>query len=135
MARASSTRSSLTSKTPLPRPRRGSLPTSIPNPSSPTLSPPDLDDVDPVPPGAAGYGGYPRPYAGLVAALEKVEADPMSGRSRDLFRKGMRSVNYGRYIIFFSPVDAAGEEPVVLRILHQRRHLPVMIYYDDLDGA
>ena len=74
-------------------------------------------------------------YRGLVAALEKIEAEPMSGRSRDLFRKGMRSVNYGRHIIFFSPVDAAGGEPVVLRILHQRRHLPVMIYYDDLDGA
>jgi len=74
-------------------------------------------------------------YRGLVAALEKIEAEPMSGRSRDLFRKGMRSVNYGRHIIFFSPVDAAGGEPVVLRILHQRRHLPAMVYYDDLDGA
>lgn len=74
-------------------------------------------------------------YRGLVDALEKIEANPMSGRSRDLFRKGMRSVNYGRHIIFFSPVDAASGEPVVLRILHQRRHLPAMVYYDDLDGA
>lgn len=74
-------------------------------------------------------------YRGLVGALEKIEANPMSGRSRDLFRKGMRSVNYGRHIIFFSPVDAAGGELVVLRVLHQRRHLPAMVYYDDLDGA
>lgn len=74
-------------------------------------------------------------YRGLVAVLEKIEADPMLGCRRDLFRKGMRSVNYGRHIIFFSPVDAAGGEPVVLRILHQRRHLPAMVYYDDLDGA
>ena len=74
-------------------------------------------------------------YRGLVEALGKIEANAMSGRSRDLFRKGMRSVNYGRHIIFFSPVDAADGEPVVLRILHQRRHLPAMVYYDDLDGA
>ena len=74
-------------------------------------------------------------YRGLVEALEKIEANPLSGRSRDLFRKGMRSVNYGRHIIFFSSIDAAGGEPVVLRILHQRRHLPAMVYYDDLDGA
>jgi len=74
-------------------------------------------------------------YRGLVGALEKIEANPMSGRGRDLFRKGMRSVNYGRHIIFFSPVDAAGGALVVLRILHQRRHLPALVYYDDLDGA
>jgi len=74
-------------------------------------------------------------YRGLMGAFEKIEADPMSGRSRALFRKGMRSVNCGRHIIFFSPVDAAGGKPVVLRILHQRRHLPATVYYDDLDGA
>ena len=74
-------------------------------------------------------------YRGLVGALEKIEANLMSGRSRDLFRKEMRSVNYGRHIIFFSPVDAAGGALVVLRILHQRRHLPALVYYDDLDGA
>ena len=69
-------------------------------------------------------------YRGLIATLEQIEARPMSGRSRDLFRKGMRSVNYGRHIIFFTPVDAAGGAPVVLRILHQRRHFPAMAYYD-----
>lgn len=74
-------------------------------------------------------------YRGLVRAFEAIEANPMSGRSRDLFRNGMRSINYGRHIIFFSLVAAAGGKPVVLRILHQRRHLPAMIYYDDLDGA
>jgi len=74
-------------------------------------------------------------YRGLVGAFESIEANPMSGRGRDLFRKGMRSLNYRRHIIFFSPIAAAGDTPVVLRILHQRRHLPAMIYYDDLDGA
>ena len=74
-------------------------------------------------------------YRGLVVAFEQIEANPMSGRSRDLFRKGMRSLNYGRHIIFFSPVAAAGGQPVVLRILHQRRHLPALSYYDDLDGV
>lgn len=74
-------------------------------------------------------------YRGMVDTLEAIAANPMSGRNRDLLRKGMRSVTYGRHIVFFSPVDAAGGKPVVLRILHQRRHLPAMVYYDDLDGA
>lgn len=74
-------------------------------------------------------------YRGLIDALEMIEANPMSGRGRELFRTGMRSINYGRHIIFFSPVAAAGGTPVVLRILHQRRHLAAMVYYDDLDGA
>lgn len=74
-------------------------------------------------------------YRGLVRAFEQIETQPMSGRSRELFRKGMRSVNYGRHIIFFAPVAAAGGAPVVLRILHQRRYLPALVYYDDLDGV
>jgi len=74
-------------------------------------------------------------YRGLVRAFEQIETQPMSGRGRELFRKGMRSVNYGRHIIFFSPVAAAGGVPVVLRILHQRRYLPALAYYDDLDGV
>ena len=53
------------------------------------------------------------------------------------FRKGhsARVIYYGRHIIFFSPIAAAGGAPVVLRILHQRRHLPALAYYDDLDGV
>lgn len=74
-------------------------------------------------------------YWGMVRTFDQIATQPMSGRSRDLFRKGMRSVNYGRHIIFFAPVAAAGGSPVVLRILHQRRHLSALAYYDDLDGV
>lgn len=35
-----------------------------------------------------------RYYLGLVATFECIEADPMTGRARDLFRPGMRSVVY-----------------------------------------
>lgn len=74
-------------------------------------------------------------YRGLVRAFEQIGTQSMSGQSRDLFRKRMRSVNYGRHIIFFIPVTPAGDAPVILRILHQRRYLPALAYYDDLDGA
>lgn len=74
-------------------------------------------------------------YRGLVAVFERIEADPMTGRNRDLFLEGMRSVSYQRHIVFFAPIAAAGHAPVVLRILHQRRHLPAMVYYDGLENT
>ncbi|MGI3212642.1 type II toxin-antitoxin system RelE/ParE family toxin [Roseovarius tibetensis] len=46
-------------------------------------------------------------YRGLVDTFEMIKAHPMSGRRRDLFRKGIRSVKYGRHVVFFSPVEAA----------------------------
>lgn len=95
----------------------------------------DLEDIRDYTVERWGRAQWLNYYRGLMDALENIAANPRSGRNRDLFRKGMRSLNYGRHIVFFSPANAAGGEPVILRILHQRRHLPAMVYYDDLDGA
>ncbi len=46
----------------------------------------------------------------------------------------MRSVTYEQHVVFFAPIAAAGGTPVVLRILHQRRSLAALAYYEDLDG-
>lgn len=74
-----------------------------------------------------------RYYRGLVSAFEQIEQSPQAGRRRDLLLPGMRSVSYGKHIIFYAPVEAAGGAVVVLRILHQRRHLPALVYYEDIE--
>jgi toxin ParE1/3/4 len=47
----------------------------------------------------------------------------------------MRSLNCEKHVIFYQRLDAAKGAPVVLRIVHQRRHLPALVYYDDLDAV
>jgi len=73
-------------------------------------------------------------YDGLVRAFERIEAEPDGGRDRSLFAAGLRSVNYRRHIIFFARIAAAGDEPVILRIVHQRRNMPALTYYEDIGG-
>ena len=73
-------------------------------------------------------------YRGLVRAFEAIAADPDGGRDRSLFAAGLRSLNCGHHVIFFARIDAAGGEPVILRIVHQRRKLPALVYYDDIGG-
>jgi toxin ParE1/3/4 len=46
----------------------------------------------------------------------------------------MRSLVYEQHLIFFAPVANFGGEPVILRILHQRRNLSGVSYLDDLEG-
>ena len=46
----------------------------------------------------------------------------------------MRSLVYERHLIFFAPVDDFDGRPVILRILHQRRNLAALLYFDDLEG-
>ena len=73
-------------------------------------------------------------YQGLVHAFEGIMANPDRGRDRRLFAAGMRSVNYGMHVIFFARIEALGNDPVILRIVHQRRNLPALVYFEDLDG-
>ena len=73
-------------------------------------------------------------YQGLVRAFEGIAANPDRGRDRSLFAAGMRSVNHGRHVIFFARIKAADNDTVILRIVHQRRNLPALVYFEDLDG-
>ncbi|SMC82170.1 type II toxin-antitoxin system RelE/ParE family toxin [Primorskyibacter flagellatus] len=74
-------------------------------------------------------------YRQLVNAFERITEDPDTGRDRSLFVPGMRSVNCQRHVIFFKRLDAAGGAAVILRIVHQRRNMPALVYYEDLDGG
>ena len=73
-------------------------------------------------------------YRGLVRAFEGIAADPDGGRDRSLFAAGLGSVNYKRHVIFFARIAAADGEPVILRIVHQRRNMPALVYFEDINS-
>ena len=73
-------------------------------------------------------------YGGLVRAFEGIAANPDGGRDRSLFAAGLRSVNYRRHVVFYARITAAGDEPVILRIVHQRRNMPALVYFEDIDA-
>ena len=74
-------------------------------------------------------------YRQLVTAFERIAREPDIGRDRSLFVPGMRSVNCKRHVIFFKQLDVADGAPVILRIVHQRRNMPALVYYEDLDAG
>lgn len=94
----------------------------------------DLDDIRRYTLTTWGRSQWLKYYRGLVRAFEGITANPDGGRDRSLLAAGMRSVNYGRHVIFFARIARAGNDPVILRIVHQRRHLPALVYFEDLDG-
>ena len=73
-------------------------------------------------------------YRGLVRVFDAIAADPDGGRDRSLFAPGLRSLSYGRHVIFFARIDAAAGEPVIVRIVHQRRNMPALVYFEDIGG-
>ena len=94
----------------------------------------DLDDIRAYTVKTWGRKQWLTYYRGLVRAFEGVAADPDVGRDRSLFAAGLRSVNYGRHVIFFARIAAAGGQPVVVRIVHQRRNMPALVYFEDIGG-
>ena len=94
----------------------------------------DLDDIRRYTLETWGRNQWLTYYRGLVRTFEAIAADPDGGRDRSLFAAGLRSVNYRRHVVFFARIAAAGGEPVILRIVHQRRNLPALTYYEDIDG-
>ncbi|AFK53945.1 type II toxin-antitoxin system RelE/ParE family toxin [Tistrella mobilis] len=93
----------------------------------------DLDEIRQYTIRQWGREQWLRYYRGLVSVFEQIEHAPEAGRPRDLFLPGMRSVGFGRHIIFYAPIRSAGGRTVILRILHQKRHLPALIYYEDIE--
>lgn len=73
-------------------------------------------------------------YRQIAGAFELIAQNPETGMDRRLFVPGMRSINCRRHMILFKCLDAADGAPVVLRIVHGRRHMPALVYYDDLSG-
>ena len=94
----------------------------------------DLDDIRRYTVETWGRDQWLTYYRGLVLTFERIADDPDGGRDRSLFAAGLRSMNYGRHVIFFARIAAAGDEPVILRIVHQRRNMPALVYYEDIGG-
>ena len=95
----------------------------------------DLEDIRTYTIETWGQEQWLKYYRGLVDAFEQIEQYPDSGRDRSLFAEGMRSVSYSRHIIFYKSINAADNAPVILRLVHGRRNLPALVYYDDLDAS
>ena len=94
----------------------------------------DLDDIRRYTADTWGRAQWLTYYRGLVRTFEGIVAAPGGGRDRSLFAAGLRSVNYGRHVVFFARIAAADDEPVIVRIVHQRRNMPALVYYEDIDG-
>ena len=94
----------------------------------------DLDDIRDYTRATWGRAQWLDYYRGMVEAFERIAADPDGGRDRSLFAPGLRSVNYRSHIIFFARIEAAGGEPVILRIVHRRRNLPALVYFEEIGG-
>ena len=73
-------------------------------------------------------------YRGLVRTFEAIAANPGGGRDRSLFAPGLRSLSYRRHAVFFARIAAAGDEAVILRIVHQRRNMQALVYFEDIGG-
>ena len=75
----------------------------------------DLDDIRRYTLDTWGREQWLKYYRGLVRPFEGIMANPDDGRDRSLFA-------------------AADNEPVILRIVHQRRNMPALIYFEALGG-
>lgn len=94
----------------------------------------DLDDIRRFTIETWGRGQWLAYYEGLVRTFERIAADPDGGRDRSLFAPGLRSLTYRRHLVFFARIAAVGDAPVILRIVHQRRNLPALVYFEDIGG-
>jgi len=93
----------------------------------------DLEDIRRYTIKTWGRAQWLRYYRGLVNAFERIDAHPEQGQDRRLLVNGMRSVPYQRHLVFYRQMP--NTDVVILRIVHQQRNLPALMYYDDLDAA
>lgn len=73
-------------------------------------------------------------YRGLGLAFRRITDDPNCDQPRDLLAAGLRCLAYEKHLIFFAPIAQFGGRPVILRILHQRRSLAALKFYQGLEG-
>ena len=92
----------------------------------------DLDDIRRYTIEVWGREQWLKYYRGLVTIFEIISKDAKVGRDRRLFMAGMRSLNFQRHVIFFKSLEAAGGAPVILRIVHERRYMPALVYSEGL---
>ena len=92
----------------------------------------DLDDIRRYTIETWGRAQWFTCYRGLVRAFNEIALHPDCGRDRSLYAAGLRPVNYERHVMFFARIDATGGKPVIVRIVHQRRNMPALVYFEDI---
>ncbi len=93
----------------------------------------DLDEIKEYTIELWGRDQWFKYYRGLIGAFEAIIENPEKGRARDLFYPEMRSVNYEKHVVFYRRIKSNNDGTVILRIVHQKRNLPALIYYEELD--
>ena len=73
-------------------------------------------------------------YAGLGAAFRRIAANPLCGRPRDLLAQGLRSLAHEKHLIFFAPIATFDNQPVILRILHQKQNLSALRFFEGFEN-
>lgn len=63
--------------------------------------------------GESPWLGY---YHEMLRTFDRIAAYPLSGRSRERFAPGLRSVPFREHVIFYLPLDGGGV--AIQRILH-----------------
>jgi toxin ParE1/3/4 len=70
-------------------------------------------------------------YRELAHTFERIGAEPKTGRRRDAFRSGMRSVPCRAHVIFYVEL---GEETIgVVRILHMRQNAETITWANEFE--
>ena len=81
-----------------------------------------------------GQDQWLRYFAGLSTVMDRIADDPNCGRPRDILLKGMRSLPHEKHLFFFLPLQVGVSRAAILRIVHHRRNLSALNYYEDLEG-
>lgn len=81
-----------------------------------------------------GREQWVRYFNGLSDTFDRIAADPSCGKSRHQFRARLRSLPYGKHLIFFETPAERGGRVVIYRVVHERRNFAALSYRDELDG-
>ncbi len=75
-----------------------------------------------------------RYFNGISEAFDRIAADPSCGRPRYQLRARLRSLPFGKHLIFFETPAEPGGRVVIYRVVHERRNFAALSYRDDLES-
>ena len=84
--------------------------------------------------GSWGRWTWPTYFRCTVPDLEGIAVHTECRRDRSLFATGPRQVGFRLPLVRLARVVEAGDEPAVLRVVHQCRNLPAQMHYIGVGG-
>ena len=70
-------------------------------------------------------------YREMLRTFERIAIHPLSGRSRERFAPGLRSVPFREHVIFYLPMEGGGA--TIQRVLHGAQNAEAL-RWDDMGG-